>query len=98
VRPKPIQCGSKARLGVRPDVDAADTSASELMNSKIGVDADVFDDQHTQAVQLQVARHSCLTLDEWIRAARHHRAKRQQREAGRPDLGLYLFELLQAGG
>jgi hypothetical protein len=68
VRAKPIQCCSKARLGIRPDVDSADASASELMNSKIGVDADVFDDQHTQAVQLQVARLSCLTLVGLIQA------------------------------
>ncbi len=85
-------------LRVRPDVNTADTSAGELMNREIGVDADVFDDQHTQAVQLQVARHSCLTLDELIRAALHRRSKRQQRKPGGPDLGLYLFGLLQAGG
>src|SRR5262249_35555556 len=53
------ECRAKARLGVRPVVNAADTAPRELLYCKIGVDADVLDDQHTQAVQLQVARHSC---------------------------------------
>jgi hypothetical protein len=50
-------------------VNAADTAPGKLMNRQIGVDADVFDNQHTQAVQLQVARHSCLTIGWLMRTA-----------------------------
>jgi hypothetical protein len=50
-------------------VNAANATLGELMDREFGVDADVFDDQHTQAVQLQVARHSCLTLGGLMRAS-----------------------------